>query len=173
MSCDIILILGCMFSIRRLLLALLSLPITPDGPTDGRSERSIRLSAHSPASMSYFSLSYLSVQIPELDFYLPVNHRFIVISHMINNKTERGQACCDAQQMPDTSSTMHNNHKCILLYFVLRAMLLMLVSVVELWSISGALTGLGESLPQLLLFGVMLVSDPPLASCSAVDSWHP
>lgn len=29
------------------------------------------------------------------------------------------------------------------------------------------------SLSQLLLFGVMPVSDPPLASCSAVDSWHP
>lgn len=66
-------------------------------------------------------------------------------------------------------------------YFLLRAMLQMLVSVVKLWSMSGALTGSGESPPlslslslsQFSLFGVILVLDTPPASRSPVDSWHP
>lgn len=64
-------------------------------------------------------------------------------------------------------------------YFLLRAMLQMLVSVVKLWSMSGALTGSGESPPlalslsQFSLFGVILVLDTPPASRSDVDSWHP
>lgn len=97
MLCDIILILGCVSSSRRLLLALLSLPFTPDGPTDGHSNvLLVHWLSRQPACMSCSSLSYLSVQIPKLGFYLPVNHRFIAILHMTNNKPERGRVCCDA-----------------------------------------------------------------------------
>lgn len=52
-----------------------------------------------------------------------------------------------------------------------RALLRMLVSVVDMWSMSRGSDRVGRfSFSQLLLFGVMPVSDPP--SCVAVDSWH-
>lgn len=49
-------------------------------------------------------------------------------------------------------------------YFVVRALLQMLVSVVDMWSMSGALTGSGDSLTHSSsCLGVMPVSDPPPA----------
>lgn len=64
------------------------------------------------------------------------------------------------------------------LYFALKATLQMLVSVEEMWSMSGALTASGESLSlTALTVWSDAVTDPPPASClllcSAVDSWHP
>ena len=138
---------------RRTLLTLLTFPVTPDGPTDGHSDV---LLVHRLSRQPCFGLSYLSVQIPELDFYFPVNHRFLVISHMTNNKTERGRTCCDAQQMltpPAWHTTATNSSFLLFSGLCFRCLLVQ-------WScVSGAQTGSGESLSlsQLSLFGVMPV----------------
>lgn len=114
--------------------------------------RSISPSAQSAASTSCFSLSYLSVQIPKLDLRLPVNHRVVVVSHMTDNKTERSGASA-------RHTTAKNGS-----YFVLRAM--MLVSAVELWSMSGALTGSDESLS---LTALTIWSDAGVRSSSCIS----
>lgn len=77
---------------------------------------------------------------PFFFFYLPVNHRFVVITHTTNSETEG--VCCDAQQMLDNACAAKIRG------FILRAVLQMLVSVAGLLENAGgvgALTGSDKS----------------------------
>ncbi len=139
----LILILGSASSIRKPLLAPLSLSDAPDGPTDGHSGvLSVHRLSRQPAR--HASVYHLPRPgSPKFVFYLPVNHKFIVISHMTNKTHERGMCAMKLSRcltFPARHTTASNGS-----YFVLRVLLQMLVSVGEMWSMSGALTASGES----------------------------
>lgn len=94
-------------------------------------QRSIGPLAQSAARKTCFSLSSLSVQIPECVFNVPGHDKFIVISQKTIRRNGR-------RKTPSKTAT----NGC---YFVVRALLQILVSVVNMWSMSGP-TGLGDSI---------------------------